>query len=37
MLPIYVVWVTASMLLALPRRPALAAAVDARIRWLSAR
>jgi hypothetical protein len=35
MLPLYVVWVTASMLIALPRRPELAAAVDARLAWLS--
>jgi Ser/Thr protein kinase RdoA (MazF antagonist) len=35
MLPLYVVWVTASMLIALPRRPEFAAAVDARLTWLS--
>jgi hypothetical protein len=37
MLPVYIVWVTASMLLALPRRPALRQAIDARLRWLSVR
>jgi hypothetical protein len=35
MLPLYVAWVTASMLIALPRRPELAAAVDVRLAWLS--
>jgi hypothetical protein len=31
----YVVWVTASMLTALPRRPELAEAIDVRSRWLA--
>jgi Ser/Thr protein kinase RdoA (MazF antagonist) len=35
LLPLYVAWVTASMLIAMPRRPELAAAVDARLSWLS--
>ena len=33
----YVGWVTASMLTALPRRPELADAIEARVRWLSQR
>ncbi len=36
MLPIYVVWVTVSMMLARPRRPELREAVEVRLRWLSA-
>jgi hypothetical protein len=36
-LPAYVGWVTASMLFALPRRPELANAIEARVRWLSRR
>jgi hypothetical protein len=35
MRPLYVAWVTASMLVALPRRPELRASVDARLRELS--
>jgi Ser/Thr protein kinase RdoA (MazF antagonist) len=35
LLPLYIAWVTASMLIALPRRPALREAVDARLRWLA--
>jgi hypothetical protein len=35
LLPLYVAWVTASMLIALPRRPQLAEAVDVRLAWLS--
>jgi Ser/Thr protein kinase RdoA (MazF antagonist) len=37
MAPLYVVWVTASMLLALPRRPELAEPVGAGLRWLRQR
>jgi hypothetical protein len=37
LLPLYVVWVTASMLTALPRRPELAEAIDVRIGWLARR
>ena len=37
LLPVYVAWVTASMLTALPRRPGLADAIDARVSWLSQR
>jgi hypothetical protein len=35
--PAYVGWVTASMLTALPRRPELADAIEARVHWLSQR
>jgi Phosphotransferase enzyme family len=34
LLPIYVAWVTASMLIALPRRPELAGLLSQRLRWL---
>jgi hypothetical protein len=37
MLPLYVGWVTASMLVALPRRPELAEYIEHRLRWLRAR
>jgi hypothetical protein len=37
MLPLYVAWVTASMLIALPRRPQLKEAVTARLAWLRRR
>jgi Ser/Thr protein kinase RdoA (MazF antagonist) len=37
LLPVYVAWVSASMLTALPRRPELAGAIEARVRWLSQR
>jgi hypothetical protein len=34
MLPLYVAWVTASMMVALPRRPELAEFIEGRLRWL---
>jgi Ser/Thr protein kinase RdoA (MazF antagonist) len=37
LIPLYVAWVTASMLSALPRRPELADAIDVRISWLARR
>jgi hypothetical protein len=35
-LPIYIAWIAASMLTALPRRPSLKEAVDGRLAWLRA-
>jgi len=35
MLPVYVVWVTASMLVALPRRPELVEPIAQRVHWLT--
>jgi hypothetical protein len=37
MLPLYVAWVTASMLVALPRRPELQESIEVRLRWLRER
>jgi hypothetical protein len=37
LLPIYAAWVTASMLVALPRRPELRPLVDTRLEWLKRR
>jgi Phosphotransferase enzyme family len=37
MLPVYTSWVTASMLVALPRRPELQSLVEARLAWLQRR
>jgi hypothetical protein len=37
MLPLYVAWVTASMLVALPRRPELEESIEGRLRWLRER
>jgi hypothetical protein len=36
LIPTYVVWVTASMMTALPRRPGLSESVDRRLAWLRA-
>jgi Ser/Thr protein kinase RdoA (MazF antagonist) len=36
-LPLYVAWVTASMMVALPRRPELKDSIDLRLRWLRER